>query len=335
MRARYRVVEFAFPTLKPLRLPFMFLRQMFQLLWYGTRAEAIICMFAGYHSLLPALFGRIAGIPVVIMPGGADSNTLDEVGYGNYRKPLMAWATRRSLHMARAIAPVHERLVNTINDYVDPPRPQGFAYYCPHLKVPIVPIHNGYDTRLFQDLGTERPPASFLTLATRLDNPVRTAIKGVDLVIEAARAMPHCKFTLLGASGEIKDIPPNCTVLPHVPNAQLVQHYNRHTFYLQLSMTEGFPNALAEAMLCGCIPITSTVGAMPDMVGDAGYLLAKREVIQLIALLNTSLSQPTEPLRKMARNQIASRFTLEARQTALFKLMEGLRNNSAPVASHL
>ena len=46
-------------------------------------------------------------------------------------------------------------------------------------------------------------------------------------------------------------------------------------------MSEGFPNALCEAMLSGCIPIVSNVGAMPKIVKETGYLLLKKDIYLL------------------------------------------------------
>jgi len=41
--------------------------------------------------------------------------------------------------------------------------------------------------------------------------------------------------------------------------------------YAQLSFHEGFGVAVAEAMLCECIPVLSTKGALPEVGGKNAY----------------------------------------------------------------
>ncbi|WP_332911264.1 glycosyltransferase [Algoriphagus boritolerans] len=66
---------------------------------------------------------------------------------------------------------------------------------------------------------------------------------------------------------------------------ELLKQYNTHQFYLQLSTSEGFPNALGEAMACGCVPIGSAVGAIPEIIDKTGFLLFRKEINELEALI--------------------------------------------------
>jgi glycosyltransferase involved in cell wall biosynthesis len=90
-------------------------------------------------------------------------------------------------------------------------------------------------------------------------------------------------------------------------------------FYLQLSMSEGFPNALCEAMLSGCIPIVSNVGAMPFIVGETGYVLNKKDPDLLVQHINHALESNLPELSLKARNRISDAFPLRNRADQLIK----------------
>ena len=55
----------------------------------------------------------------------------------------------------------------------------------------------------------------------------------------------------------------------------------RASVYVQASWHEGFGMAVAEAMLAGCVPVVRDAGAMPEVVGDAGVLIAGSEPEQI------------------------------------------------------
>jgi glycosyltransferase involved in cell wall biosynthesis len=86
---------------------------------------------------------------------------------------------------------------------------------------------------------------------------------------------------------------------------------------------EGFPNALAEAMLCGCIPIGSNVSGIPYMISDSGYILHHRNVDELESLCCTAaFSLNKVELSKKARKRISSEFTYDYRRKAISKIIE-------------
>jgi glycosyltransferase involved in cell wall biosynthesis len=89
---------------------------------------------------------------------------------------------------------------------------------------------------------------------------------------------------------------------------------------LQLSTSEGFPNSLAEAMLCGCVPIGSAVGDIPNIIGDAGFILERKNTLKLTSIIKSLDSINFDFLRKKARERVSSNFTYERRKEKLLAL---------------
>ena len=61
------------------------------------------------------------------------------------------------------------------------------------------------------------------------------------------------------------------------------------------SLDEGFGLPLVEAMACGCPVVTSTVSAMPEVVGDAGILVDPLDVGRCTARMHRVASEPGPP----------------------------------------
>ena len=170
-------------TQSPIKLPFYLILQFFQLLWYLPRTSQYLCFFGGYHCILPVVFGTIFGKKCTIQAGGTDCINMPEIGYGNFRKNPLAWATAFSFTHCSLILPVAEALVS--QDYRYDPRispKQGLLQLIPGLKTPIQVIPNGFDSSFWEDLGMQRVKHSFISVATHTSTPTRARVKGYDLI---------------------------------------------------------------------------------------------------------------------------------------------------------
>ena len=306
-------------TQTPWKLPFFLVLQFFQLLWYLPRTSQYLCFFGGYHTVLPVIFGTVFGKKCSIQAGGMDCINMPEIGYGNFRKKSLAWATSYSFTHCSLILPVAEALVSqhyTYDHQISPK--QGLLKLIPGLKSPIQVIPNGFDTDFWQDLGLERVKHSFISVATSTSTPARARVKGYDLIEQLAASRPEWTFTLVGDSNYHPQST-NIQVLGKETPASLVQLYNRHEFYLQLSSSEGFPNALGEAMACGCVPIGSAVGAIPEIIGDTGLLLKRKELGSLQTLIQDWMAGKTQLTSPRAR--IERYFTYNHRRQLLLKAL--------------
>ncbi len=321
----YRIKTRLFPHAKKNLLPLLWLKQFLDLLWNVWRADIVVVQFGGHHSLLPALMGRLSGTPCLIITGGTDCFAIPQIGYGNFNKPFLAWVTKWTYKLASALSPVHESLSWSEYTYLDPPSRQGVYHFVPGLKTPSATIYNGYDPNLFNILPEiERPEATFLTVADTLGSRVKFMRKGTDLVLEMARRFPKAQFTIVGLT-ELEGKPDNVQLQAFMPSHELPRLYNRHRYYFQLSVAEGFPNALSEAMLCGCVPIVSAVAAMPYMVEGAGYILPKKSEDGLEAVVNQALSEYHSYSAQHARAQVVERFHIDIRKEKLLALCRALR----------
>lgn len=315
---KIKALEF---TQSPVKLPFYFLFQFFQLLWFLPKTTQYLCFFGGYHSVLPVWFGKVFGKRCIIQAGGTDCINMPEIGYGNFRKKWLRIATVYSFKNCSLILPVAQALVK--QDYRYNPKispKQGLLNLIPDLKTPIQVVPNGFDTDFWKDMGKLRKPFSFISVAAGTSNPSRAIVKGYDLIEKLAERHSDWTFTLVGDSNYFSKNP-NVRVLGKMKPSELLGPYNSHQFYLQLSTSEGFPNSLGEAMACGCVPIGSAVGAIPEIIGDTGFVLKMKDYKKLENLIITGTEMDLNLLRNSGRNHIIEKFSFQNRQSLLLQTL--------------
>lgn len=323
----FHIKDFFFKLSDKKKIPLEFIRQFIFLIRNLRSSKGVICHFAGYSSLLPSLLCKLFRRPCLIIVAGNDASRFPDFKYGNYTRKLYGFVTGFSLKHATHIMPVHETLYYQDYDYYDGGKPaQGYAYFYPKAKdVPYTPVYYGYDDSLFNiDPGIQRKSNTYLTIGN-LSGTYSFKRKGYDLIIELARLRPDCEFTLVGWDGKtFLDVPDNVTVLPFKRQSEIIQIFNEHQFYFQLSIMEGFPNALAESMLCGCIPIGSNVSGIPYIIQDNGYILNERNVGKLMEIIDSIKLEATDKLAQMsaeARKRISREFTFENRKNKIIQVL--------------
>ena len=85
------------------------------------------------------------------------------------------------------------------------------------------------------------------------------------------------------------------------------------------AVKEQFGRVIIEAQACGVPVIGSTCGAIPDVVGDGGWIVPERDPHALRTLLNQIAIDPALVRAKglAARSNVQARFTYEAVATAI------------------
>jgi len=314
----------------PLLLPINLLRQCWFLLKHARTATAIVVSFGGYFSLLPVLLGKLFAVPTLIVLNGTDCVSFPRYQYGSLRKPLLRFFIKHTYAFASKLLPVDASLQIQAHTFdVDCVHlQQGFQYFFPKNTTPVRVLPNGFDTQFWQPDLPQKATGTFITVAA-INNVNTLQVKGIDLFFEAALQFPEQQFTLVGISKEMQttiSIPTNVTCYPFVAREQLKKMYQSHQFYMQLSINEGFGCALAEAMLCGCVPVVSNVGALPHVVGDTGFVISKRTKDAVKIALETVLQLSKEKqtaLSGVARQRIVEKFPISEREKVLLQEIAG------------
>lgn len=323
LKKHFNVVAYHFKTENKKLTPISFIRQGIHLLFNGWNYDYLVCFFAGYHSILPAIFARITGKKCYLILGGTECFNYPSFRYGNFTKRWYGKATCISANNASLLVPVSSNLIQSESPYyTTDSTQQGIYHWCQPLNVPFKVIGLEYNGDMFTNINTSRSPLSFLTVAFGIEG-TSFIRKGIDKFIMMAQQMPEATFTIIGCRKEEfpVDIPVNVTVIPPVPYQELPNYYNQHQFYVQLSIAEGFPSAIVEAMLCECIAIGSHVAAIPDIVGECGFLVKHRNDQEILETVQKAISFPDKTeMAQRGRAHIIRNYGPGKRETALIDL---------------
>ncbi len=313
-----------------LKLPINLLAQCFFLLMNVKSSKAIIVSFGGYFSLFPTFFGKLFRTPIFIILNGTESVSFPKYDYGSLRKPILRFFIKKSLQKATKLFPVDASLIQQTHTFDKDVKykKQGYKSFFPEITTPVQVIANGFDINFWKTNTILKRELSFISVAS-INSESTFKLKGFDFIFETAKRFPKHQFTLVGISDEFKRslnrIPKNIIIYPFVTVEKLKEFYKKHQFYLQLSVNEGFGCSLAEAMLCGCIPIISNVGALPNVVGGIGLLVKKRTLsaIEEQFLKAISLEKlEKDKLSQMSRERIVANFKISKREQLLLQEIE-------------
>jgi len=272
----------------------------------AARADVSISWFGSVYTAAMVRGARRRGRGSVVVLGGVDTACDHELGYGIWRSRwkgrLLAWG----LDHADVVFAVDESLRRSLE------RCSGRAW--PSIQI----LPTGYDPDEWIPSGARE--RMVLTVAN-CDIQQRVQIKGIDVLVEAARRIPDVPFVVIGVHPPIAEalrglLPPNISLLPPVPRESIRTYYARASVYCQPSRREGLPNTLCEAMLCGCLPIGAETGAIPMVIGESGWIVPRGDVAGLVAAIRAAIDAPDDK-RRGARQRIIERFSRSERRHRL------------------
>lgn len=281
-----------------------------------ARSDVVVAWFALDHAYGACRLARIFGRKSVVIVGGVDAANRPDLEYGVYLHPRQAARSRYAVMNADRVLVVDDFLREELGRNAGVRRPE------------IVTVPTGFDVDRFRPDGG--PKTNVLTVGAVVDTNLRR--KGLETFVRSAAYLPDLPFVLVGgrvndATARLRQVAPaNVRILPQVSEAELLEQYRRARVYVQASLYEGLPNALGEAMACGCIPVGSRVAGIPTLIGDAGYYVPEEDPAATATAIRQAFDHGDA---EAARSRIVSGFPLQRRERALRETIDRLVGNES------
>ena len=272
-------------------------------------ADITFSWFADTHAFLAVLLSKLFRKKSIVVVGGYEVANVPEIGYGLLVSPKSARKVKYVLENADRVLTVDESLKK---DAINNVGVSG-------KNIQTVPT--GYDINKWKFEGKKED----LVITVGGVKRTNIKIKGFETFVRAAKYLPNIKFALIGPHLDdsieyLKSIAPsNVEFTGFLPPDKLVKWYQRAKVYCQLSMREGLPNALCEAMLCECVPVGTKHGGIPTAICDTGFYVPYGDPKATAEAIKKALKSDKG---KIARERIKSMFPLERRERDLIGIIE-------------
>jgi glycosyltransferase involved in cell wall biosynthesis len=179
-------------------------------------------------------------------------------------------------------------------------------------------IYDGVDTSVFHQTSEVKRSLDQLLVINSGDTP----LKGLKYLLEAVAALKlqqKVHLTIVGTpmkngatQGLIDSLGiTDCvTRLGHIDTAELVRNYSSAAIVVVPSVYEGFGLPAVEAMCCKAPVISTTAGALPEIVGDAGILVPPADSRALVEAISGLLDNPDKrrQLGEMGHERVSCMF---------------------------
>jgi glycosyltransferase involved in cell wall biosynthesis len=288
----------------------------------GNRVPGAILAYLTVPSgIVGAWLSLRTGAPLMTLLRGTDVPGHRELSPWMHRLawPVTQWVWRRSAHVVSnswSMAAAAERAM-------------------PGLRVEAV--WNGVDADRFTP-GAEESPRTGPPVVLYAGRLVK--VKRLDLLLHAwgrarARLAPDATLELAGYGPERQPLEAlarnlglgdSVRFLGQLSEDALLQAYRRATIFVSISLAEGLPNSVLEALACGVPALLSDIGPHREILdGTPGGLLCPSGEAEGIALALVELIQSVKSERVIpnaARSAVLGRFDWQRTAEALLGLLD-------------
>jgi glycosyltransferase involved in cell wall biosynthesis len=206
----------------------------------------------------------------------------------------------------------------------------------PLQRFRVVP--NGINTELFYPIPEIKRDANRIIATNSADTP----LKGLNFLLQAVAKVSETRkirLTVVGMpkkNGSIEKLIRKLgigrliTFTGRIDNMEFVRQYARASVAVVPSVYEGFGIPAGEAMACGLPVISTTGGALPEVVGNAGILVPPADPEALVKTIMELLDNPgrAEKLGRAGFKRVRTLFTWEkAAERTIEAYMEAIHGH--------
>lgn len=276
------------------------------------RAQVVFCYFVlAKYTPAVATLARLLGRKLIVVTGGIDATYVPDIQWGDMGNPLYRHLFAYVMRLADSVLPFSDSSRDELLQYGKPRR--------------IRTAYLAVDTDTFRpddQLGLRRAVTACYMIGRG-----HLLQKGIEPFVRAAAHTPDIEYVVVG---EFVDDSLDYLKSFATPNVSYtLRRYNKQEcadlfrscpVYVQASAHEGFGVSLAEGMASGCVPVVANRYAMPEVVGDTGYIVPFNDPAALAQAIQDALSHPEKG--EAARRRVVENFTKEKRQQLLHEELE-------------
>lgn len=280
-------------------------------------------------SILPLIKAKISNRKIIVVAGGQETMlTIDSVTNRPYGYMASPWykkvATKISLRYASAIVVVSNHMVK-----------DAMALGARNVRV----VPNCVDVDRFCDLDLPRKYVTIVFNSNKNSISLKRGenfIRSIPLVL---KYFPQQQFRVVGEKGNLfaevsqliksLGIEQSIEFSSMIANTEMPRVYNESLVYVQISESETFGLAVAEAMGC-CTPVVvSKKGALPEVVGDCGFFVDNNSPMSIaegvMELLKLDATERTG-IGLKCRQRIIENYSFEKRKQMLCEIINDIAN---------
>jgi glycosyltransferase involved in cell wall biosynthesis len=242
------------------------LKQLPKLIKEIRKADLVYVWFANPNTWLALLIAKLFGKKTAMVSGGYDVVKMPDINYGvhlhKFRRLFSVWAFKLS----------DEIILFSQSSKNDLKANTG--------------IDKGHVVFLFADGKEFKPAPTSGNSAVQRKNIAITVgevrrsnlkRKGLETFVKAAAYAPDVEFWVVGTVLDDSKTHLESFATKNVKffnfghdRKKIIKAVQQSKVYVQVSGHEGFGVSMAEGMLSGCVPVVTTRGAIPEVVGNTG-----------------------------------------------------------------
>jgi glycosyltransferase involved in cell wall biosynthesis len=271
----------------------------------AARSDVVYAFFASEHALFPALAAKALRRRFVLVPAGYDYANVPERGYGLAARGR-GWLPRLLGRLCDVALPISQQTEDEFLALVPTARERSEVAYL------------GLDPTQWTSPGVERDHDTVVTVGY-VDEEAWSR-KGIDRFVEAARRDPDRRYVLAGRLAPAVEqrlatlAPPNLACPGRLEHDELRALLWSAGVYAQLSWHETFGVSMAEAMLCGCVPVIRDSQALHEVAGPWAVEVEGDDDVDAIRRA-AELARTVD--RVAMHDDLADRFSLRRREDHL------------------
>jgi len=273
----------------------------------AKRCDIAFSWFAGLYSAFIVFIFKLFRKKSIVVVGGWDAAYVPEINYGAFTNIKEKIPAKYVLENADLLLPVSEFTKKEILEKVKPKK----------IKV----VYNGVDVEEFKPARGKRN--TIVTIGRVTKQGIK--LKGLETFAETSLYFPDYDFVIIGetedsAINRLKSINPKLVFTGPISHESVRKWLQSAKVYCQLSYRESFGMGIAEAMSCGCIPVVTKSGAIPEVVDNTGFYVPYGDQKATAEAIKKALDAPEE-MRKRARERIRNLFSLARRESEIVRLI--------------